>query len=408
MAGQGDTFRALPRAAQAYLAGVQLAAVAAVVATAAGGPAAEWPLIALVAALCAAGKALEAFAPGRYALQPGYAALVWGCLLAPPWAAPLFALALFADELRPGQAGYKACFNVANYTLVGVIVSVVGATGGVLALAAAAIAAAVVNHALIVAAISLAGEQPLRATAPQIADGLPLSVAVGLTGCVLAQLWRADPALVVLAAGPVGLMVRALWVPMLRHRADTDPKTGLFHSERIRAELDARIAAGGPLAVAMLDLDHLRAINTRCGHLAGDRAICAVADELAVLAATHGSAGRFGGEEFCLVLPGFDAAMARVQLETILRRLAKVEFREAADVRVSFSAGIAVLGQDGEDSEALLRAADTALYEAKNAGRARVSIARTEPTAAPSVPPPTGRRDRRREADFVREQAMCA
>ena len=234
------------------------------------------------------------------------------------------------------------------------------------------------NHALIVVAIALAGEQPLRGTLHQIIDGLPLSVGVGLTGAVCAELWVADPILLVLAVGPLGLLYRALWVPMLQHRADTDAKTGLYHSERIREEVAAQIAAAGPdgrLAVAMIDLDYLRTINSRCGHLAGDRAIRAVADELAVLAATHGAAGRFGGEEFCLVLPGFDGAMVEVQLEAILKRLRRIEFREAPDVRVSFSAGVAVHPDHGNSVDTLLSSADTALYDAKAAGRSRVRVA---------------------------------
>ena len=125
----------------------------------------------------------------------------------------------------------------------------------------------------------------------------------------------------------------------------------------------------------MLDLDHLRAINSRAGHLAGDRAIRAVADELATVAARHGAAGRFGGEEFCLVLPDVDAAHAQALLEETGRRLKSVEFREAPDLRVSFSAGIAVFPDHGDTVDALLSTADAALYDAKAAGRDRVRIA---------------------------------
>ncbi|MEA2127077.1 MAG: hypothetical protein QOI80_3859 [Solirubrobacteraceae bacterium] len=381
MGGQTDTFRVLPQPARRYLAGVGVAAVAAVgladLATDAGAP--DWTLLALVAALCLAGKAFEIFAPGHYALQPNYAGLVWGCLLLPAWAAPILALACFAPDLfRRGTALYKTLFNVANYTLVGVVVSLVGGGGGVAAMAAAAVVAAVANHALIVVAIALAGEQPLRGTLRQLTDGLPLSVGVGLTGAVIAVLWGVGGEWPVLAVGPVGLLYRALWVPMLRHRADTDAKTGLYHSERIREELEAQIAATAPgdrLAVAMVDLDHLRVINSRCGHLAGDRAIRAVADELGAVAALHGAAGRFGGEEFCVVLPGTDAARTMELLDAARRRLGAVEFREALDLRVSFSAGIAVFPDHGNTVDALLSTADSALYDAKAAGRDRVRIA---------------------------------
>jgi diguanylate cyclase (GGDEF)-like protein len=378
MAGQGDSFRALGRAAQGYLTLVSVGAVAAVGAAdlRTDGSHPDLLLLGIVALMCLAGKAFETFAPGHYALQPNYAALVWGCLLLPPWAAPVLALACFAPDLRPREIErYKTFFNIANYTLVGVLVSVVGDSHAVLAMGAAAVAGAVANHALIVVAIALAGEQPLRGTLRQITDGLPLSIGVGLTGAVLAVLWWEGPEWLLLAIGPIGLLFRALWVPMLQHRADTDPKTGLYHSERIREELAAQIAGGGRVAVAMLDLDHLRAINSRAGHLAGDRAIRAVADQLAALAARHGAAGRFGGEEFCLVLPDVDAAHTQALLDEARMQLRKVEFRDAPDLCVTFSAGIAIHPDHGETVDALLSTADAALYDAKAAGRDRVRIA---------------------------------
>ncbi len=171
------------------------------------------------------------------------------------------------------------------------LVSLVGGSGAAATWAVAAVVAAFANHALIVVAIALAGEQPLRGTLGQLVDGLPLSVGVGLTGAVIAVLWGVGPEWLVLSFGPIGLLYRALWVPMLQHRVDTDPKTGLYHSERIREELETQIAAGVRVVVAMVDLDHLRTVNSRAGHLAGDRAIRAVADELGALAAQHGAAG---------------------------------------------------------------------------------------------------------------------
>jgi diguanylate cyclase (GGDEF)-like protein len=357
-------------------------------------PQPDWTLLGVLAWLCVLGNLSEILAPGHYSLQPSYAALVWGCLLEPTWGAPLLAVACFFPEIvhRTDTAAYKVVFNIANYTIVGVIVSLFAGAADVgdvafgavpvVAMLAAAGAGAVVNHGMIVTAIALAGEQPLRGTFKQLTDGLPLSIGVGLTGGVLAVLWTVDAALLLLAIGPVGLLYRALWVPMLRHQADTDPKTGLYHSERIREELTAQIEAarsGGGVAVAMIDLDHLRTINSRCGHLAGDRAIRAVADQLAGIAAQHGAAGRFGGEEFCLVLPGTTASGAKLLLDDVRHRLRDVDFREAdAEVRVTFSAGVAVFPDHGDTDDAVLTAADVALYDAKAAGRDRVRIALSE------------------------------
>ncbi len=381
MAGRDDTYRGLGRNARWYLAGVAVAAVAAVGAAdlIQAAPPPDWPLLLVLVVLCLAGKALETFAPGHYALQPSYAAVVCGGLLLPAWATPILAFTCFAPDLRDGGVGgvavYKTIFNIANYTLVGVLVAIVGGGGDVVGVTAATVVAAVANHGLIVVAIALAGEQPLRGTIGQLTDGLPLSVGVGLTGGVIALLWGVGPEWLVLALGPIGLLYRALWVPMLQHRADTDPKTGLYHSERIREELETQIGTGARVVVAMVDLDHLRTVNSRCGHLAGDRAIRAVADELAALAARYGAAGRFGGEEFCLVLPGVGSVRAAELLDGARERLRSVEFREAPDLRVSFSAGLAVFPDHGDSCDAVLTAADTALYDAKAAGRDRVRIA---------------------------------
>jgi diguanylate cyclase (GGDEF)-like protein len=390
-----DTLRSLSRPTQRYITAVCASAAGAVaaVAVAAWQPPLDWALLGVLVALCVGGKWSEILAPGHYSLQPSYAALVWGCLLEPSWVAPILALACFAPDLFRGEtATYKVVFNVANYTIVGVIVSLFAVSadfgeaafgfGPVLAAFGAAAAGALVNHGLIVVAIALAGEQPLRGTFKQLTDGLPLSVGVGLTGAVMAVLYTIDPALLILAVGPVGLLYRALWVPMLRHQADTDPKTGLYHSERIREELSAQIEAarsGGRVAVAMIDLDHLRAINSRCGHLAGDRAIRAVADALAEVAAQHGAAGRFGGEEFCLVLPGLSAPRAKALLDGVRHAVRAVDFRETdRELLVTFSAGIAVFPDHGDTDDAVLTAADVALYDAKAAGRDRVRIALSE------------------------------
>jgi diguanylate cyclase (GGDEF)-like protein len=396
MTRQDDTFRSLPRPAQLFIGGLTACALAALVLSmhASWAPLRSPALLGLLAVLCAAGAALEIFAPGDYKLQPNFAAFFWGAVLLPPWAIVLLAAACFCPEWLLRRApGYKTLFNVVNYVLVGLVVNAFGSVGGiakpgldlaaVAAMGVAATVGALVNHLLIVVVVAYAGKQPLRSRMPQITDGLPLSVGVGMVGATLAVLWEVGPAAPLVAIGCVALMYRALAVPMLRHQADTDAKTGLYHSERFREELVAQLESaarrpGACVAVAMVDLDHLRVINTRCGHLAGDRAIRAVADALAELASRHGAAGRFGGEEFALVLPGLTAQEARVALDDVRLRLRAFEFREGeagGDLRVSFSAGLAVFPDHGESPDELLAAADVALYDAKAAGRDRVRIA---------------------------------
>src|SRR3954449_491737 len=107
MTRRPDTLRSLPRPAQRYVVGVCAAAVAVVVLLSAfvAQPAPDWGLLALLAALCVVGNLSEILAPGHYSLQPSYAALVWGCLLEPAWAAPVLAVACFAPEIVHRESG---------------------------------------------------------------------------------------------------------------------------------------------------------------------------------------------------------------------------------------------------------------------------------------------------------------
>ena len=137
----------------------------------------------------------------------------------------------------------------------------------------------------------------------------PMDIALTMTGACLAALWAVAPPLTLLAAGPIALIYRALWVPLLEHKSRTDPKTGLYNSAylggraRGRARRGQALRAAG-LSVVMIDLDQLRLVNNRHGHLAGDEVIQAVADAVAEGRGAHdGIAARFGGDELCVLLP---------------------------------------------------------------------------------------------------------
>ena len=386
-----DGFGSLPGRARAYLIAVGGAAALALVASTSDSGSLDVQLLVVLTLACAAASVFETFAPGHYSLQPNYAFLVWGAVLLPAPAIAVLALACFLPALVARRiALYKTAFNVENYVLTGLVVHLLagGASpmdspaAATLALLSAGVAGAMLNHGLIVVAVALAGEQRLRASLPQLVEGMPLSIGVGLTGAVLSVLWAVSPIMLIVAVGPLALIYRALWVPMLQHQASTDAKTGLLNHERLMEEFEAMLddarSRGSELAVAMIDMDHLRAINSRCGHLAGDRAILAVADALAEVTAKRGIAARFGGEEFCLLLPRTSALGAADLLGKVQADLRKVEFRESdgpLDLQVTFSAGVAVYPGHGDSTEVLLERADVACYDAKAAGRDRVRIA---------------------------------
>jgi diguanylate cyclase (GGDEF)-like protein len=158
----------------------------------------------------------------------------------------------------------------------------------------------------------------------------------------------------------------------LRELAVTDPLTGLANYRRLVDVLDAEIRrtqrTERPFALLFLDLDGLKAINDRFGHLVGSRALSRVADALRASCRSIDTAARFGGDEFALIMPESGAEAALEAGRRIVEQLAAD--REAPPVTVSV--GQAVYPGDGEDSEALIGAADRVLYEEKGRkGRAR-------------------------------------
>lgn len=171
----------------------------------------------------------------------------------------------------------------------------------------------------------------------------------------------------------------------LRRIAVTDSLTGLptrrgFFQEARRALEQAR-RYGHPLSCAMLDIDHFKAINDRYGHPAGDRMLCAVAGQCTAVMRAADIAGRLGGEEFALLLSETDRDGAAALAERLRRRIAETVVQtEAGALRVTASFGIASLAPDGPAGkgeaaiDALLEAADRALYCAKAGGRDRVEI----------------------------------
>jgi diguanylate cyclase (GGDEF)-like protein/PAS domain S-box-containing protein len=147
--------------------------------------------------------------------------------------------------------------------------------------------------------------------------------------------------------------------------AVTDPLTGLGNYRRLVEALDAEVKrtgrTGRPFAVLLLDLDQLKKINDRYGHLIGSQALCRLADVLRVFCRSIDTATRYGGDEFAVILPETMAAAARLVASRIRGRLAA----DSLQPTLSASIGVAVYPEDGETIEALLRTADRELYAMK-------------------------------------------
>jgi diguanylate cyclase (GGDEF)-like protein len=177
--------------------------------------------------------------------------------------------------------------------------------------------------------------------------------------------------------GGLGLSAVDL-VERTRAAAVHDELTGLFGGDEFRRRLDERVADARryrqPLSLILLDLDHLKAFNDAHGHATGDLAITAVGRAIAATVPERAIACRMGGEEFAVILPGAARPAAATLAHAIRAAVASAGVDATRpDLRVTASLGVAELGTGG--AETLLERADGALYQAKEAGRDRVSEA---------------------------------
>ncbi len=174
----------------------------------------------------------------------------------------------------------------------------------------------------------------------------------------------------------------------LRVQAAHDPLTGLWNHAAIfdilRRELERAQRQGTSLGVVMADLDHFKQINDTYGHPAGDAVLREATRRMQSAVRTYDSIGRYGGEEFLIVVPGADEASALQQAERLRASVSKahVEVGPSSTVPLTISLGATATGEPKVSMlDSLLRAADLALYQAKRKGRNRVEMASAEGVA---------------------------
>ena len=272
------------------------------------------------------------------------------------------------------RLGSVATVMASVYFVAGVLNAlVVGLRVGVILAALNAVA-----YAAVVCA-EQAGLLPYAPDVPEISRlGVPSATLAGLAIVLVTVLLVSSTAI-------VGLLVRAV-----RRReealtraneqlvvlSERDPLTNLYNRRRLfeRLELELeRVRRGHPLSLVMLDLDGFKRVNDKHGHLRGESLLKEIAVALAANTRVTDVVGRYGGDEFVIVLADSDEAQAKIVAERIGVSVKDVGERFAEEARVTASIGLAVARED-DGVASLLRRADENAYRAKQAGGDRVAV----------------------------------
>ncbi|MBK9169837.1 MAG: diguanylate cyclase [Bryobacterales bacterium] len=164
----------------------------------------------------------------------------------------------------------------------------------------------------------------------------------------------------------------------LREQASRDALTGIRNRnaifELLRLELNRAQRESSDLALVMADIDHFKDLNDTFGHLAGDKVLRESVARMVAMIRPYDAIGRYGGEEFLIILPGCDARAGAQRAESLRLAVCREPFDTSEGrMSVTCSMGVTSTAEVGKtDVDALVRAADAALYRAKNNGRNRV------------------------------------
>jgi diguanylate cyclase (GGDEF)-like protein len=291
--------------------------------------------------------------------------------------------------------GGSLLFHAITSNVTGIHLTIgIGALTWVTVVIAGGVARWAINVAALTVAIKLSEPSaPLRqiACSPEVLylDLVELTVAVMVT-----TLTALNPVLMVVAIPSATLLRRGILYRQLDSQARIDAKTGLLNATSWRREAITEIARAArtrsPLAVVIADVDNFKQINDTAGHLAGDQVLTAIATVFKTSLREYDLAGRFGGDEFTLLLPGTSEAEALRITERLRTQIAELGVPDPGDpaginrLPVTVSIGTAVFTNPQRDLAEmsdprhglvdLFAAADNALYQAKKSGRNRVCL----------------------------------
>lgn len=363
-----------------------------------------WITLAVLTVCTTLANFRKALGPNQQAWNINLTFIFAGVFLLPPqlfaWQIIIsYTLEAIVNQLREsphGRSRYAQPFNAAVHLIAGLVTQRVylelvatsssDAVVWVLAAMAAAAIYLLLDHYLVGQAIVLIREISWRDLEIFDSESLLLDATQLAIGYLIAILWQIDPLLTLPALVPLLLVYRSLVVPQLKREAQTDEKTGLLNirhwrvlasDEVYRAQRD-----GNSLSLLMADLDLLRYVNNSFGHLAGDLVLKEVGRVLREHVREQDIVGRFGGEEFVVLLPETGWEEGRAIAERLRRAIEENKFEVQAahaTVKVTMSLGVATLPTDGKTLEELIHQADLAMLQAKLSGRNRIALASDVP-----------------------------
>jgi diguanylate cyclase (GGDEF)-like protein len=343
---------------------------------------------------------------------------VWtfaGAVLLPPAVAATVAIVVFTHlwirSWRPQVRIYRHVYSTATIVLACLAAAevlswdrgqhapfLVGGGRNLVLLVLAVLVYTTVNSSLVAGVYAVSESQTDLATVLGGWRDVALETATLSLGALAAMVMSINPWLIVFVLPPLILLHQATLVQQLEVAANTDQKTGLLNAAawHMKAERALRRGGGGagPGGVLVLDLDHFKRVNDAYGHLAGDHVLQAVANALRDEVRDRDLVGRFGGEEFVVLLaalPGGGAAELATVAERIRRRVEGLQVEIPTPDGpmtvggLTVSIGGAVHSRPGEELRTLLHIADTALYAAKRAGRNTVRMGLSLPVPAQRV-----------------------
>ena len=259
------------------------------------------------------------------------------------------------------------------------------------------------HHFLLVSAVKLSDPSARVALLELNREALQADFAQIDLGIVITIVVAVNTVLAIFAVPTVLLARRFMMHAQLLAKSRIDTKTGLLNVATWESEAEAEIARAvrtrSPLSIALMDIDHFKAVNDTHGHLVGDKALRAVCDALREQLRSYDLAGRFGGEEFVILLPQTRDANALTIAERLRTHIADMSVPVSEDdpdncLRLTVSVGVASLDDTNRELTDLLAAADAALYSAKQTGRNKTHVANANAPLAQIVPParPAARR----------------